>query len=447
MIYFLIIYFLIFTAIAWRNLPSSFAILVALLPTYLIRFYIWAFPTTLLEGMIVIIIGTWFIQTGFKQIKKRRTKEIPYQKFPYQNQIILLMLASIISIFIAPDFYKALGLWRAYFLEPILLFLVFIQVIVNKKDYKKIIFALGVSALAVSIFAIYQKITGKLIPVQMWRPEEVRRVTSFYTSPNAVGLLLAPIIMIYLGWILSINKKLIADRKYILSFLWKIIVLVSSILAVSFTVSEGTWIGIITALLFFLYFYINKNIKNKYILKKIKLSTIIIILLTIILSLFYSNFINEKINKTIATTSAQNRLILWQGSWEFLTQNYKNFLTGAGVFGFPQIQNNFRNPLKMEPLIYPHNIFLNFWIDISLLGLISFIWIIISFFKKSYRLIKKTSSPLAIGLFSSMITIIVHGLIDVPYFKNDLAILFWIIIGLLIIENLLLQKNKLPNKL
>ena len=31
-----------------------------------------------------------------------------------------------------------------------------------------------------------------------------------------------------------------------------------------------------------------------------------------------------------------------------------------------------------------------------------------------------------------MITILVHGLVDVPYLKNDLAILFWIIFGLTI---------------
>jgi putative inorganic carbon (hco3(-)) transporter len=438
MIYFLIIYFLIFSFIAWRNLPSAFAILIVLLPAYLVRFYIWAFPTTLLEGMIVVIIGTWFIQTGFKQVVKRHRKEIPYQKFPFQNQIILIMLASIISVLIAPDFYKALGLWRAYFLEPILLFLIFIQTINNKKDFKKILYALGISALAISIFAIYQKITGKFIPEPMWRPEEVRRVTSFYTSPNAVGLFLAPITMVYLGWL--------KEGTNIFSTLWKITILSLSLLTIFFTVSEGTWIGLLGASLFFLFFYVNQKIQNKTYIKKIKITLATLILAIVILSPFYFNFIQEKFNQIIENKSAQNRLILWQGSGDFLTQNYKNFIFGAGIFGFPKVQDNFRDPLKLEAHIYPHNIFLNFWLDLGLLGAIAFMWLIFSFLKKSYQLIKKYKSPLVIGLTSSMITILVHGLIDVPYFKNDLAILFWVIISLLIIKELLLKKEKLLTK-
>ena len=33
-----------------------------------------------------------------------------------------------------------------------------------------------------------------------------------------------------------------------------------------------------------------------------------------------------------------------------------------------------------------------------------------------------------------MTVLLIHGLVDVPYFKNDLAVLFWIIIGLIIIN-------------
>lgn len=435
MLLFLITFFTLFTLIAWRSLPNAFFILISLLPTYLLRFYIWAFPSTLLEGMIVIIIGVWFIQTGWGQIIKRHKKETPYQKFPYQNQIILIMTASIISVFIAPDFYKALGLWRAYFLEPILIFLIFIQTINNKKDFRKILFALGVSAFIISAFAIYQKITGKFIPEPMWRPIESRRVTSFYTSPNAVGLFLAPITMIYIGWL--------KDKKNILSSLWKIFILLISLLAIFFTVSEGTWAGLLIATLVFLFFYLKQKVKNKNCVKKITITATVLFLLVIILNPLYFNFVQEKFNQAIQSKSAQNRLILWQGSWDFLNKDPKNFIAGAGIFGFPKVQDAFRDPLQIETHIYPHNIFLNFWLDLGLLGVIAFAWLIVSFLKKSYKLIKKYKSPLIIGLASSMITVLVHGLIDVPYFKNDLALLFWIIIGLVTIKNLLLKQEKL----
>ena len=35
-----------------------------------------------------------------------------------------------------------------------------------------------------------------------------------------------------------------------------------------------------------------------------------------------------------------------------------------------------------------------------------------------------------LGAMASMAALLVHGLVDVPYFKNDLALLFWIIYAL-----------------
>jgi len=79
----------------------------------------------------------------------------------------------------------------------------------------------------------------------------------------------------------------------------------------------------------------------------------------------------------------------------------------------------------------PHNIILNFWLEIGLLGLVAFGMIFAKFFKQTKVKLLQQKSWLTLGIAAAMITILVHGLIDVPYFKNDLAILFWIIIGLL----------------
>ena len=41
-----------------------------------------------------------------------------------------------------------------------------------------------------------------------------------------------------------------------------------------------------------------------------------------------------------------------------------------------------------------------------------------------------------------MITMTVHGLVDVPYFKNDLACLFWILIAMSAILRIKLTINE-----
>jgi hypothetical protein len=35
-----------------------------------------------------------------------------------------------------------------------------------------------------------------------------------------------------------------------------------------------------------------------------------------------------------------------------------------------------------------------------------------------------------LGIVLAMVAIVVHGLVDVPYFKNDLALEFWTFLGL-----------------
>jgi hypothetical protein len=32
-------------------------------------------------------------------------------------------------------------------------------------------------------------------------------------------------------------------------------------------------------------------------------------------------------------------------------------------------------------------------------------------------------------VFLALVAVVVHGLVDVPYFKNDLAFEFWVLIG------------------
>jgi O-antigen ligase len=86
-----------------------------------------------------------------------------------------------------------------------------------------------------------------------------------------------------------------------------------------------------------------------------------------------------------------------------------------------------------EDLIYPHNIVLNMWTETGFLGLAAFLWLLAQAFRVSWR--GWTAGPVAwrgiqLGIVLAMLAIVVHGLVDVPYFKNDLALEFWGFIGL-----------------
>ena len=97
-------------------------------------------------------------------------------------------------------------------------------------------------------------------------------------------------------------------------------------------------------------------------------------------------------------------------------------------------------------LSHPHNFALDFAARLGLIGLGTFIWMQIAFWRTSLLVLRKakslgienwTRSPrsvsevgLIIGLMASMIDFLAHGLVDASYFVVDLAFVFMLTLAL-----------------
>jgi O-antigen ligase len=295
------------------------------------------------------------------------------------------------------------------------------SVLAARHDNRYIILrGLSVAATTIALYAVYQKFTGFGINEPRWVNPDHRRVTSFFTSPNAVGLFLAPVMMITTGWLLATWRQW---RGAIVKLL--LVGLYGA--AIFFTVSQGTWIGVAAGLATLLFFG-----WNKYITSGLMIAALAVAILT------------PTIRQTIAPyalfkdVAGQNRIELWDLSLDTLTEGPTNFTLGIGIFGFAKLHNDIRDPLHIEPLLYPHNIVLNFWLEYGLPGLFAIGWLLIAFSKQCRKQLRpnnlqpKTDRWFVAGLLAAVITMLVHGLVDVPYFKNDLAVLWWVVLGLVI---------------
>ena len=91
----------------------------------------------------------------------------------------------------------------------------------------------------------------------------------------------------------------------------------------------------------------------------------------------------------------------------------------------------------METHPYPHNFYLALWLELGFLGLLVFWGMLVKFFASIFRRIKNnpSSKRFLLAVAGAMIVILIHGLVDTPYFKNDLSVLFWLIIGLSVLPN------------
>jgi O-antigen ligase len=456
----IILFFCFFVYLAWRNLIWATAFVVAFLPSYLIRFNLGPIPLTLLEGMILILFITWSI----KSLRARPTKLAEPNKSAsiFQNYgiastlkrlattgwwwtILLWLAVATISMFVSPDLRAAAGIWKAYFIEPILFFIVFVSVIKEKKDLELIFYALGFSALYISAFAIYQKFTGIAIPNPIWQAAETRRVTSFYGYPNAVGLYLAPIVTLYVGWLFNkiLNTKYeIQNAKKLLTVIYQLLIISLSIFSIIFARSEGAYAGILVGLIFL-----------GLMIKKLRWPTVMATILLVILILSvpqFKNYVWQQIS--FQNDSGKVRLIMWQETWQMLKDRP---ILGAGLAGYQQTFVPYHKAKYIEIYLYPHNLFLNFWSELGLAGLFIFLFIVFQFFKLGFKDLirnwkleignykeRKIGKTLLLTSMATMITIIIHGLVDVPYFKNDLSILFWLFIA----ASIVLKNNKTLDK-
>ncbi|MFH0818413.1 MAG: O-antigen ligase family protein [Patescibacteria group bacterium] len=372
-----------------RFLEKFIYIILLCLPVYLIRFSIFQIPFTFLEVLILLLFIIFLIHFKAK-----------FSLGSYKYIILSFILISLFASINAVDQIKAFGLFKAYIIEPILFFIVLINV---RPNFSKVIKSLGMGALFVSLIGLIQYIFGYGIP----SPWNIRgaefRITSVFEYPNAVGLYLTPIIILFLGNIILLKK----DKYFSLS------VIIFSVFSIAVAATQGAVVAVLMAL-FFLGFF------TKY--KKYFISLFIV---CIVISLIVPG-IREII--LFKDTSGDVRLALWQGTVNLIKDRP---LIGAGLASFPEIYAEYKLDKHVELLLYPHNIFLNFWVEFGLLGLIWLFWVLINFFKTCFKYYK----PITITLCATMIGILIYGLVDVPYFKNDLATIFWTILGLMEITN------------
>jgi len=471
---FIILFTILFAILSWKRLDWATALVLVLLPTYQIRFSLLGLPSTLLEVMVVILFLTWLVRSWQK-------KELPLLNFklknikpyPFSYEIMAVLIIALIAVIVAGFSNASLGILKAYFIEPIMFFIVFVNVYhVKSRDsgerseFNMVFWALAISAFLISVATIYQKITGQFIPAEYIGSG---RMTGLFNYPNAVGLYLGPVIILLAGYLLSLKNFQFSIFKqfsifntvneYGTSFqtLFFTLSIATSLIAVYLAKSEGALIGIVVALIIFGLLY--NKLSRKVVVGLLVISAIV---------LSFNASLRTDIYKKISLQDkdGQIRIQLWQETWEMLKDD--KFILGAGLANYqnaivpyhqsgiyvrnddPEFDKMIRISLEyqqrvwqpLEIYLYPHNIFLNFWVELGLAGMLLFSWIIIKFFVVGFKIQDSRFKILVLSLLCAMIVLVIHGLVDAPYFKNDLAIIFWLLIAIMGIVNLQLTTNK-----
>jgi len=384
------------------------ALICLALPAYLIRFSVFDIPTTLLEVLIyaIFIIGL---------IRIKKASKIPGQ---WYLLTAIVLIAAIISVVVAPDTRMALGELKAFFIDPLMIWWLAASYL-KKDDLFWLIGGLASSSLVVSAHAVIQKIIGNVTI-------DNRVIGIFGYSPNYLALFIAPIAMILIAWATSqkIKKKL--------TFIGYWLLVAINIVALYFSGSRGGLLALVGGIVVYSIMRYWKTISTK-IWLKIGLGALIVLSIVTAAWLFRPDFTLRGDVPSRVISSNNVRFQIWEASIEL---GSKHPILGVGLGDFQNAftdltikRINFDNYIIPWALT-PHNLMLAFWLNTGLLGFLGFLGV---FIYTIWQGLKSLSTETAIFL-SGFSVIILEGLIDTPYFKNDLSVLLWLLIAGVIIS-------------
>lgn len=135
--------------------------------------------------------------------------------------------------------------------------------------------------------------------------------------------------------------------------------------------------------------------------------------------------------------------MVWQSAILIIKDN-PIFGIGPGMFQeyYLNYQRYF-SPYLEWAVPQPHNLFLAFWLQTGIIGMAGFLFLIFWFFGHGFTLIlRRIHADIVLALMSIMVYTLIHGLLDTTYWKNDLSVIFWlIIISMVFIKKISLKNN------
>jgi len=318
---------------------------------------------------------------------------------------------------------------KGWIVAPVIYLLLILANVKGTKDVYKVLDGYAFSAIVLSLWAIYEASSGHYIT-----PDA--RASGPFENANYLALFIAPALL----YLIFKVREMFQGRARAISigaFCACLVLLVALIASKSYAAMIALAVAAI--------FYFGVEYKSSFASRGGKLFSwkwvfiIFVFVGILLLAVFFSDP-----SKWMAMfqfgerNSSSVRLEVYSIAWGLIKGNW---ISGIGMGQFPALyQVNATAILGHVPyewnMLHPHNLYLAMWLNLGIVGLVSFIYIIaatVSRFLVGFKgvLDEKLFGTLKLRLilFAMLLIVLIHGLFDTPFFKNDLALLFWVIIG------------------
>lgn len=378
-------------------------------PLYLVRGMVGFVPTTLLEIILVSVV----VGVGVRYIPHISARALLQRRLEILS-IVVFLISATISAAIAPHPETAWGVWKAMVIQPALYALVLVYVVHRERLQRFLVISFvvgGIGAALASFIAV-------ILTSEAWE-HPLMRLSGIYDVPNSLALIMAPMF--------AVSVVVLMRR-------WSPWMFISAVMFGGVLLATQSLAGLIA------------SGGAICIMCGCKQRKIFFVICVVIFFGIASQVFTGKLSSTALRmdSSSTARVQIWQTS-VLLIREHPFWGTGLGTFE-PAYQNKLRQILETCPdkipclvpgsrtatlplewvVRDPHNIVLSFWLNTGLAGLVSMGALVSIAFT---RLILHNTKNFHITLLgAAFLTLLLFGIVDVPYWKNDVAILWWVVL-------------------
>ncbi|MCD4811297.1 O-antigen ligase family protein [bacterium] len=350
--------------------------------------------------------------------------------------LILFIVACSISVLNSVAGMRTLYQVVAFSRMSFLYYFVLTNSVENENDLNDVVMFLSIALLLQGILAVLQYVTGKPYDPfstgsgiaqfgSIMEGMDAKRVVGTIGKPNGFAQYLVPLLLLNLSLLIGIKQL---QKLRLMAILF-------GGAGLSFSFSRGGWIGFFIAFLFLLYIlYRDRIISIKYIF------CILVILIIALLPLY--TVISTRIGD-YQNQSAMSRIPLMKIAINMIKEHP---FIGVGANTYRTVIHSYTNTpdLKNIYLHLVHNMYLLVFAEVGLVGIVTWLWLMIAFYKEATPSIEQKQSRyiklVGLGIRMGIISAAVHMMVSMYISTKILGSLF-ILAGLLTSANKIIKED------
>jgi O-antigen ligase len=318
---------------------------------------------------------------------------------------LALLAAGTLALLWSPDRHSSFGIYRQFLVEPVLAGYALYLLLERRQD----VWLAGWALVAAGLLPALGELGSAMQQLGQFRTWDVHPPTGFYLNANFAAQMIVPALAVALGLALQAERR------------WRVAALAAAavlLLGLVVSYSRGGFLGLAGALVVVWWLGIRR--KLPFALGGVAAAALALLAIPRMLDRLRHELDPHDPNNTVLS-----RLPIWRAAVRMI---HDHPLTGVGLNSFAQQLRSYA-PDVQESHTHPHNVLLNFWVVLGVLGLAAYLWAIVWIGRAIAAGLARRDElrPLQVGLAAALAAILLHGLVDSTIWRNDLGLQFWVL--------------------